>query len=98
MDECRSAEPRTQDQNWNSLGDLQIPPVAVRSRFFLGIDRERKTPTQILLRGASILPVGAPRTWGIARVLFALGGMARMGQQVHERRFSETLLSIDLAR
>ena len=75
-----------------------ISPVGVRSSFFLGIDRERKTPTQILLRGASILPVGAPRTWGIARVLFALGGMARMGQQVHERRISETLLSIDLAR
>jgi len=75
-----------------------ISPVWVRSRFFLGIDRERKTPTQILLRGASILPVGAPRTWGIARVLFALGGMARMSQQVHERGFSETLLSIDLAR
>jgi len=38
---------------------LANSPVAVRSSFFLGIDRERKTPTQILLRGASILPVGA---------------------------------------
>jgi len=75
-----------------------ISPVGVRSRFFLGIDRERKPLLRYCSEEPRSFQFGGPSDLGIARVLFAFGGMARMGQEVHERRFSETLLSIDLAR
>src|SRR5712664_559665 len=37
MDECRSAEPRTQDQNWNSLGDCKFRPLRCEAVSFWGL-------------------------------------------------------------
>jgi len=69
MDECRSAEPRTQDQNWNSLGTANSARCGGEAVSF-GIDRERKTLLRYCSEEPRSFQSGAPRTWGIARVLF----------------------------